>query len=78
MSKDPTIILVVGGVHSTISVVAEALAVSARTAPLDLGPPPISMIEVKREIEMPDFDIRPLREKPKRDWEQRQKPKRRR
>lgn len=41
------------------------------TSPLDIGPQRIVELTLKREPIIPDVDFRVLREKPRRDWEQR-------
>lgn len=89
----PYLIIIDDPMCSTISVVAEQIAAASATmvvvAPvervakrslvdLNLERRFFGLIEVKREFEMPVFDVRPLREKPRRDWEQRLPGRRRR
>lgn len=69
------LILIVGaGLHGADLVVLDGMHM---TAPLEIGPPPI-VISLKREdIKTPEIDVRMLREPKKRDWEQRNRKRRR-
>lgn len=47
------------------------------TAPLDIAPPRVDLTLKREGSLLFDMDIKVLREKPRRDWEQRQKTRRR-
>lgn len=68
--------LIVGNAGMMAARAAELIVRSA-TADIYVGPPPIVLTSKREEPIIPDIDLRALKEPKKRDWEQRNRKRRR-